>query len=121
MEIKLTQGKVALVDERDYAYLSQWKWYAKKDYRREEWYAYRSFTISKGKYSAISMHRELLNIDKGKQVDHIDHNGLNNCRDNLRIVTASENQKNQRRQSNNTSGFTGVYLIKKKELMEGKH
>lgn len=44
-----------------------------------------------------------------RQIDHIDHNGMNNKWDNLREVTNQENQKNSTMQSNNSSGFTGVH------------
>ena len=48
------------------------------------------------------------NPDEKKYVDHIDHNKLNNHYLNLRWVTLSENNRNQKMHSNNTSGFMGV-------------
>ena len=45
-------------------------------------------------------------------IDHIDQNSLNNAIDNLRHVTRSENQRNKKKQSNNTSGLTGVRFHK---------
>jgi hypothetical protein len=89
-EIKLTQGKVALVDDEDFEYLNQWKWHAHKD-RLNYWYAIR--TVS-GK--RIPMHRQIMNTPKDRQVDHIDHNGLNNQRSNLRNCTRSQNQMNRK-------------------------
>lgn len=48
------------------------------------------------------------NIPDGFEPDHIDHNGINNCLDNLRLVTHSDNQQNISMHKNNTSGITGV-------------
>ena len=55
------------------------------------------------------MHRLILDAPDGAQVDHIDHDSLNNQRSNLRLCTCSENQRNRRgRPKNNTSGYIGV-------------
>ncbi len=56
----------------------------------------------------IQLQRFLLNPPKGFEVDHIDLNPLNNCRNNLRICTHQQNQCNQPLQTNNTSGVSGV-------------
>lgn len=58
------------------------------------------------------LHRFIMRPNKGFVVDHIDRNGLNNQRENLRICTQGQNKKNNKRQSNNTSGFTGVSQVK---------
>jgi hypothetical protein len=55
------------------------------------------------------MHRVIAGTPEGMETDHIDGNGLNNRRANLRSVTASQNQHNKRMQKNNTSGFKGVH------------
>lgn len=85
-EIQLTKGYVALVDDEDYDSLIKFKWSAKVN--KHTVYAYRS---EKGK--CIWMHRSILNIDNCNDLrgDHLDHNGLNNQRSNLRIATHSEN------------------------------
>jgi len=57
----------------------------------------------------ILMHRLILQAPKGMLVDHIDHNGLNNTRDNLRLATRSQNGYNARLSKGNTSGVKGVY------------
>jgi hypothetical protein len=56
----------------------------------------------------IYLHRLLTNCPKGKVVDHIDGNSLNNRLSNLRVTTQSNNLKNMKRYSTNTSGITGV-------------
>ncbi len=58
------------------------------------------------------MHRQLLCAGKGEEVDHIDGNGLNNQRSNLRIATRAQNAHNTRRPKTNTSGHKGVYWSK---------
>lgn len=79
----LTQGKVALVDDEDYERLIQYKWYAKKCGCK--WYAYRSME------SFMAMHTFIMNPPKQMQIDHIDGDGFNNQKSNLRICTPSEN------------------------------
>lgn len=107
-EIELTQGKVALVDDEDYEWLSQWKWQYHKDRNRE--YACRR--VSGESSTRIWMHREILNLNDDLDIvpDHIDHNGLNNTKYNLRISTKHKNIFNQRKKNrdDNTSEYKGV-------------
>lgn len=62
----------------------------------------------------IKFHREFLNAKKGEEVDHINRNSLDNRKENLRIVTRSQNLLNKSMMSNNTSGHRGVTFIKKR-------
>lgn len=104
-QIPLTQGKVALVDDEDFEWLNQWKWCAIRG--RKTWYAARGEMRNK-KTTYIRMHREILKTPKGMDTDHKDHNGLNNCRNNLRIATNSQNQHNQLLRGIGTSKYKGV-------------
>lgn len=112
-EIKLSvQGKnkgkyVALVDDEDFEYLNQFRWNAHKG--RNTFYAVRQLTVD-GKKTAQLMHGEVM---KGKCIDHIDGNGLNNQKSNLRFCTLSENQMNKRKRYNCTSIYKGVYFNKR--------
>lgn len=90
-EIQLTQGKVTLVDDEDYEWLSQWKWCA-KDGRNGNFYAFRA-----SKNKSTYMHRLILDTPKGKVTDHINGNGLDNRRINLRICSYRENSHNKNR------------------------
>lgn len=106
-KIKLTQGKYALVDDCDFDELNKFKWYALKNKKR--YYAQRGFwDKEKKKVIIIQMHREIMNTPIGKVTDHINQNGLDNRRKNLRICTKSQNQWNREIQSNNKSGYIGV-------------
>lgn len=104
--IPLTQGKIAIVDDADYEYLNQFRWFASKD--KNTWYAMRTVPRSNGKETKVSMHRDLLGVLSDAHVDHVDMNGLNNTRGNIRPCTGVENRRNRGAQRNNTSGFKGV-------------
>ena len=108
-EIQLTQGKMALVDDEDFEYLSQWKWQAKRDGRR--FYAIRHQSTINGKRPLIYMHRVLTGAEKGMEVDHIDMDGLNNQRSNLRKCTKQQNCQNRKALPGN-SVFKGVSRIR---------
>jgi hypothetical protein len=101
-QIALSQGKVALASAQDYDYLAQWKWCAQKSGNR--FYAVRH---DKDDHKVIvSMHVSLLGSKLGFEIDHINGNGLDNRRTNLRHVTHRENQQNLH--INKTSKYPGV-------------
>jgi len=100
--IPLTKRQVAIVDAADYAWLSQYRWFAKGG-RDGKYYAGR---VQKGR--TILMHREIMNPPPGMVVDHINANSLDNRRRNMRNCTPRENSHN-RRFTGNASGFAGVY------------
>ncbi len=109
-KIPLTQGKYALVDDEDYDYLNQWKWYAAKG--NSTYYAFRGTKTKKGQRT-VRMHRVIMNTSKRQEVDHIDHNGLNNQRSNLRNCTFKQNQANKIKKKNCYSKYKGVYWFNK--------
>jgi hypothetical protein len=113
-KISLTQGQVALVDNSDFDFLNQWKWYAHKKKDDNTFYARRKGN-RKENFKTIFMHRVILNIPHGdKRIpDHINRNGLDNRKCNLRIVNHSINRNNSKILSNNTSGYRGVHYSKK--------
>lgn len=115
VEIPLTQGKVALVDEIDFERLNKLKWAAQKD--TDTFYAVKTIAPTKTRKGfAIKMHRLILDCPKGMQIDHRDNNGLNNTRSNLRICTASQNQMNRRKLMKNASSiYKGVSWHKKQK------
>ncbi len=98
--IALTKGRFAIVDATDYATLSQFRWHATEC--RGRCYA---ATVIDGK--SVAMHRMLMSPPRGMVVDHIDGNGLNNRRSNLRLCTPTQNRRNTRPRRK-TSAFLGV-------------
>ena len=82
--IPLTQGKVAIVDDADFDWLNQWKWYA--IHRRSIWYAE---TRDRSTGRCIRMHRLITKVQPDLQVDHRNRDGLDNRRCNLRCCTNS--------------------------------
>jgi HNH endonuclease len=109
-EIPLTRGKVALVDDEDYESLIQWKWLVR--YHRKTCYA-RRIDRHTGKPITIHMHREILGVKPNQQVDHINGNGLDNRRSNLRIAGHAQNLWNRGRTRKNSSGFKGVHWVER--------
>lgn len=106
-EIPLTQGKVALIDDEDYEELSQYKWTAHHR-AKNTWYAVRYVgkrVDGKRVGVHIQMHRVITNCPDGLVVDHINHNGLDNRKENLRTVTAAVNAGNRRPKDANVSEF----------------
>jgi hypothetical protein len=112
-EIPLTQGQVALVDDEDFDALSSHRWLAERATRRV-WYAARGRPRRDGG-GLIRMHAVLLVPPAGMVVDHIDGNGLNNQRSNLRSATRAQNVWHQgaRQMPGATSAFKGVFWYKK--------
>jgi hypothetical protein len=91
--IPLTKGYVAMVDDEDYEMLVGRRWYAHRS--RNVLYASHTTPHIDGKQDTIKMHHLILHTPKGMQIDHIDGNGLNNQKNNLRVVTNRINQMNR--------------------------
>lgn len=107
--IQLTQGKVALVDDEDFEQLNEYKWCAVKS--ENTWYAIRNKLVSETRDNGtIRMHREVLGLLRRDkiEVDHRNHNGLDNQKQNLRICTHAENHHNQIKAKKGRSIYKGV-------------
>jgi hypothetical protein len=102
-EIILTKGKKTLVDDQDFDWLNQFKWHY-----NARCYAVR--TEYKPKKHTIFMHREIIKTPKGLFTDHKNGNTLDNRRDNLRVATSKDNQRNQKVRLGSISGLKGVSL-----------
>jgi hypothetical protein len=99
-KIKLVnQERYVLVDDADFDFLNQFQWY-----------------LSVGRYAVTfvnghieKMHRLLLKSPENITIDHIDRNGLNNQRSNLRLATQTQNNANSRKRGGCSSKYKGVY------------
>jgi hypothetical protein len=113
VEIQLTRGYVAVVDECD-ADLAAFKWHAQTS-KNGVTYAARS-AKAHGKKLHLYLHREIVGRVLGRKlgryelVDHWDHIGTNCRRYNLRLATGSQNAANQQRKQAPASGVKGVHL-----------
>lgn len=105
--IPLTRDKFALVDDEDYPILIKYSWQATR--MRRTCYAITSMW-NKGNQKGVRMHRLILGLTVGNKLvtDHIDGNGLNNQKANLRIITNRQNGFNRKPNKNSTSKFKGV-------------
>ena len=113
MEIPLTRGQVAIIDAEDFEWLSQFQWHAHWNHSSKHYYA-RTYTdeiVSYGR-KLESMHRLIMKAKPWEIVDHINGNGLDNRKENLRIVTKRENAINCKINKANTSGVMGVSFDK---------
>jgi len=107
-------GLSAMVDEEDYRTLDlgSYAW-------RPAIIGQQTYAVTDNKDKRIYLHRlimGLLDAPRSVLVDHIDHNGLNNCRTNLRKTNSSGNQANSRKHlsAKCSSSYKGVYLCSDK-------
>ncbi len=89
-EIILANGKVCLVDDADFELVSAYSWYEKQHHNT----SYAMYTGWRGK-PQFRMHRFILGVERGVLIDHKNHNGLDNRRENLRTCTTSQNNANR--------------------------
>lgn len=104
-EIKLTQKKVALVDDWNFDWLNKLTWCAAK--RNKTYYAYTTKLGGK-RGNVIAMHRLIMKTLSNQKVDHKDHNGLNCQEHNMRNCTYTQNNMNKNPKKGGTSKYLGV-------------
>jgi hypothetical protein len=116
-EVQLTRGYVALVDDEEYRAVSMHSWHVKVYVRKDGSklvYAETSVKVGFKKWTTKRMHRMVLNAAPETIIDHIDGEGLNNQKSNLRFATQFENTRNARAKTSIlrmavTSNFKGVH------------
>jgi hypothetical protein len=104
-EIPLSKGKVALVDDEDYGWLTTWKWFVNKD-------GYAARNTPRPDQKTVLMHRVLMQTPDEMQTDHIDGDKLDNQKSNLRICTETQNHQNTNRHLN-IHGYKGIEYDKR--------
>lgn len=108
IEVPLTKGQIALIDDEDAARVLQFKWEYMLNARSKRGYAKRKVKRN-GKNHSVYLHRFLLNAPPGIQVDHINGNGLDNQKSNLRLATHGQNQFNSRKRVDSQNKYKGIY------------
>lgn len=109
MKIKINSKKfgerIILIDKTDWKLVSQYRWHV------VNWhgilYAITNVMVD-GKQNTIKMHRLILKAPRHLQVDHINKNGLDNRRHNIRLCTASQNRYNQKQRKDSSHPFKGI-------------
>lgn len=107
-EIVLNNNMISQVDDEDFEYLNQFFW---KIFSTKSGY----YCRAKIGNERFLMHRLIAKSKHYQVTDHKDRNGLNNQKFNLRTCTNSQNNCNTKLNSNNTTGFRGVYFDKKRK------
>jgi len=110
--IQLTNGLEAIVDDEDYNELIKYNWYGNKQGNRI-YVKRKTRKLDNRDEKIISMHRQIMNFPEGRYIDHINHNGLDNRRCNLRICSHTQNMWNRKRRVHTKSGLMGVSWFKK--------
>lgn len=100
--IQLTQHQFAIIDDEDYDTLCKFKWRVKEESNT-------MYAIRDNRKTTVRMHRQILNIiDSNYNVDHINGNGLDNRKCNLRVCTQAQNVCNTKPRQGTSSKFKGV-------------
>lgn len=114
--VRLSAGYTAIIDASDACMVGNHTWtsivYPKTVYAKT------NIPDTNGKISTVRMHRMILGAPSGMEVDHINGNGLDNRRSNLRLATKAENGRNRGANDNNTSGYKGVCFHKGMRMWE---
>lgn len=106
IRIPLTRGKFAIIDAADAELISGYKWHTHRS--GNQFYAAARVTIAPYTRRWVRMHRLIMNAPDHLVVDHINGDGLDNRRVNLRLATQQQNIFNRKKDYDNTSGFKGV-------------
>lgn len=113
VEIVISDGNVAMIDSSDLHLVNGYRWSICWHPDTDTIYAHAN-TRSKQPRTTIKMHELIIPPIEGMEVDHRDHNGLNNRRSNLKSVTHGVNMHNQGPRKDNKVGLKGVYAVRDK-------
>jgi hypothetical protein len=110
----LTNGMVTFVDNEDFYCFNKYRWHCIKEcgkYRVKRYFDLPKLN-GKRREKKKYLSREIMCAPIGMDVDHINHNTLDNTRKNLRVCTHSQNVRNSSIRKDNTTGYKGVYFCK---------
>jgi hypothetical protein len=115
--IRMAQPQYAKVHPANYERLLKYEWFAQKG--KNCFYARGRLATSKGKGRLTYMHQEIIEVPKGMVVDHINHDGMDNRRANLRAATRAQNTRNRKKFAKSSgSKYKGIYWRKKTRKWE---
>lgn len=118
--IPLTQGQFTTIDESEYEYTIQWKWFAQWSECTQSFYAVRQIKVGIGKQATLRMAQHIMGVNHSVLVDHVNHKTLDNWRDNLRVANKLQNAQNAKRRKDNSSGVKGVGWDPEAELWRAR-
>lgn len=112
MSIVLTQGKHAIIDDDMFELVSRFRWFAFSVNKRN-WYARCTMSVGriagKGVVASMYMHRLIMRPPESVIVDHVNHNGLDCRKQNMRLCTQRQNCQNRRPIKGCSSRYKGVF------------
>lgn len=123
IKVVLSQGYEAMIDDEDYGLISKHKWHVSPGKAGNKYAGCGIWQKGKNYTKNVPMHRMIMNVTDPKiQVDHIDGNGLNNQRSNLRLATNQQNSFGSRKSFNKlySSKYKGVSFDKSREKWAAK-
>lgn len=113
IKIKLSQGMEALIDDEDFSIVKKYEWHVCRVRKSEKFYAHSHILIN-GKQTKQTMHRLIMgNADL--VIDHINGNGLDNRRKNLRFCKNGQNLCNRGPQKSNKLGIKNIWFDSDRE------
>jgi hypothetical protein len=107
-EMVLSNGKAVIIDASDFDLVKSWSAWQ----HRNTWYARTNIALPNGKHTGILMHRLILGLEGDYEGDHINGDGLDNRRCNLRRASSKQNRYNQGVYPSSVSGYRGVSWCK---------
>lgn len=111
--IGISRGMETFIDDEDYHLVSMYRWFAIQKTVGKCWYAVTNIKVGNGKKKQVGMHQMVFPVLSGMMVDHIDRNGLNNQKKNLRAATALQNSINRGPDFDKRCPFKGVVWKRK--------
>ena len=112
VEIEFETGDVVSIDRQDLEIFASMHWYVAQGHGQSK-YLKANILTEIGK-STVEFHKLILSAPDGLEIDHVNRNGLDNRRSNLRIVSHKENQNNLPKQRGSSSKYYGVYFYKER-------
>jgi hypothetical protein len=107
VRLPLSKGLFSLIDREDYFRVGLWSWSAFRPVGARTWYAQSFCDHGDKKKRLVSLHQYVLSLT-GNEVDHINGEGLDNRKSNLRVCSHQQNIWNSQPRDGGTSAFKGV-------------